>query len=62
MIQLKYFVTLICDRGPVTSVEVEMKGKILQLGLSHGVVPGGRFVAPGSLEWTSLSLMLVSRL
>ena len=60
--QLNCLVMFICDLDPWILVAVQMNGHVLHLGVLHGVVPGGPVAGCRSLDRTSISRMLVSRL
>ena len=59
---LNCLVMFICYLGSWVLVAVQMKGHILHLGALQGVVPGGLVAGCRSLDRTSISRMLVSRL
>ena len=60
--QLNCFVVFIWDLGPVTLVLVQMKAHVPHFAWLHGVVPGVLVAGWRSLDRTSMSRMLVSRL
>ena len=60
--QLNCLVMFICDLGPWILVAVQMNGHVPHLGVLQGVVPGGLVAGCRSLDRTSISRMLVSRL
>ena len=60
--QFNCFVMFIWDLGPATLVLVQMKGPVPHFAWSHGVVPSVLVAGWRSLDRTSMSRMLVSRL
>ena len=59
---LNYLVVFISDSGPWTLTTVQMKRHVLYFPWLHGVVPGILVSGCRSLDRTSMSQMLVSRL
>ena len=60
--QLNCLVMFVCDFGPWMLIAVQMNGHVLHLGVLLGVVAGGLVAGCHSLDRTSISRMLVSRL